>query len=69
MTTSQIVVPVCRRHVGDQARFRYQVRGGDLAIGIKLVEPDRVLEQAFNAVVEQVQEGLPEGVTVRNGRS
>lgn len=51
------------------ARFRYRMRGGALSIGIKLTEPDRVLEQAFNLNLDSLQAGLPEGVTIRNGRA
>ena len=50
------------------ARFRYQLRGGDLLIGVKLVEPDRVLEDAFAGVCNAVDEGLPENVHIRHGR-
>ena len=55
--------------VGVTARFRYQLRGGDLLIGVKLVEPDRVLELAFHTVCAAVQAGLPDGITIRHGRS
>jgi hypothetical protein len=48
------------------ARFRYRINEGVLKIGIKLVEPDVVLEQAFDLVVTQVQEQVP--VHVNHGR-
>lgn len=51
------------------ARFRYRMRGGALSIGIKLTEPDRVLEQALNLNLDSLQAGLPESVTIRNGRA
>lgn len=48
------------------ARFRYQLREGVLRIGVKLAEPDRAVEEAFNDVTALVQEGVP--VRVNDGR-
>lgn len=48
------------------ARFRYRLREGSLAIGVKLAEPERVLEEAFNAIVDDVQDRVP--VHVNHGR-
>lgn len=48
------------------ARFRYRINEGVLKIGVKLVEPDVVLEQAFDLVVTQVQDLVP--VHVNHGR-
>ncbi len=48
------------------ARFRYRQNDKGLRIGVKLVEPDVVLEQAFDLVVTQVQEQVP--VHVNRGR-
>ena len=48
------------------ARFRYRLRDGLLSIGVKLAEPERVLEEAFNAIVEEVQDRVP--VHVNHGR-
>ena len=48
------------------ARFRYQLRDGGLSIGVRLQEPDSVIETAFTAVIDEVQERVP--VRVNNGR-
>ena len=48
------------------ARFRYQLNEGRLTIGVKLAEPERVLEDAFNVVVDNVQASVP--VHVNHGR-
>lgn len=48
------------------ARFRFQVREGVLRLGVKLAEPDKALEDAFGAVVAEVQSGVP--VHVNAGR-
>lgn len=45
--------------VGIAARFRFQIREGRLSLGIKLAEPDRVLEEAFNLIVATVQNEVP----------
>ena len=49
------------------ARFRFRLSGGAVQLGVKLVEPDRVLEDAFNQVVDEVQGLVP--VHVNHGRS
>ena len=48
------------------ARFRFQIRDGVLTMGVKLAEPDTALEDAFNAIVRQVADGVP--VPVLHGR-
>lgn len=48
------------------ARFRYRLSEGVLALGVKLAEPERVLEDAFNQVVAEVQALVP--VHVNHGR-
>lgn len=48
--------------VGIQARFRFQIRDGHLALGVRLAEPERALEDAFGRVVEAVQDRVPVGV-------
>lgn len=48
------------------ARFRYQIRDGQLSLGVKLVEPDKAIEDAFAAIVQQVQDEAP--VRVNHGR-
>lgn len=54
--------------VAVEARFRYRLRDGQLAIGVKLAEADKVLEDGFAATVAEVQSNLQQDVTVRNGR-
>ena len=41
------------------ARFRFQIREGVLRLGVKLAEPDAALEDAFDAVVREVADGVP----------
>ncbi len=48
------------------ARFRFRLSGGAVQLGVKLVEPDRVLEDAFDRVVDEVQGLVP--VHVNHGR-
>ena len=47
------------------ARFRYQISEGALALGVRLAEPQRVLEEAFDQIVAEVGEALP--VRVNHG--
>ena len=42
-----------------QARFRYRLDEGQLYLGVRLAEPDRALETAFQQVVDEVQEAAP----------
>lgn len=46
-----------------QARLRFRVGAQGLSIGVKLTEPQRVLEDAFADVVLQVQKSSPVNVT------
>lgn len=48
------------------ARFRYRLNEGNLRLGVKLAEPERALERAFDLVVDAVQSGVP--VRVNHGR-
>jgi len=48
------------------ARFRYRINDGVLALGVKLAEPDKAVEDAFNRVVDLVQAQVP--VHVNHGR-
>ncbi|WP_253643503.1 DUF2303 family protein [Yersinia pseudotuberculosis] len=41
-----------------QARLRYRLREGKLTFTFKLVNPERVVEDAFNSIVEKVKEGV-----------
>lgn len=41
------------------ANLRYRVNNGELVIGFRLVEPERIIEAAFADVVKTLQEGLP----------
>lgn len=43
-----------------QARLRYRLREGKLAFTFKLINPERVIEDAFNSVVESVKAGVTE---------
>ena len=52
--------------VSIMARFRFDLRDGVLKLGIKLAEPDKALEDAFAAVVADVQDRVP--VRVNHGR-
>lgn len=47
------------------ARFRYRLDGGQLRLGIKLAEPSKALEVAFNQIVDEVQASVP--VRVNHG--
>ena len=47
------------------ARFRYQISEGALALGVRLAEPQRVLEEAFDQIVAEVGVALP--VRVNHG--
>lgn len=49
------------------ARFRFRLRDGGLVLGVKLVEPERRLEDAFARIVEDVQGRVP--VHVNLGRT
>lgn len=49
------------------ARFRFRLSGGAVALGVKMVEPDRILETAFDAIVEEVQDRVC--VHVNHGRA
>lgn len=42
------------------ARLRYRVSGGGLQLWYELVNPHKVLEHAFNTVLEQIKEGNPD---------
>ncbi|MFV8770806.1 DUF2303 family protein [Yersinia enterocolitica] len=41
-----------------QARLRYRLREGKLTFTFKLVNPERVVEDAFNSIVDKVKEGV-----------
>lgn len=47
------------------ARFRYRLDGGQLRLGVKLAEPQKALEVAFNQIVDEVQASVP--VRVNHG--
>lgn len=50
-----------------RARFRYRLVSGSLQLGVVLDRPDRVLRDAFDAVLAVVAEALP-GVPLYHGR-
>jgi uncharacterized protein YfdQ (DUF2303 family) len=63
--TLRLAVPVFRRaEVADSviARLRYQIREGQLSMGVKLTAVEEVIDGAFDAVVRQVNEAT--GMTV-----
>lgn len=41
------------------ARFRFRLNDGALRLGVKLAEPERVLEEAFDRIVADVANGVP----------
>lgn len=41
-----------------QARLRYRLKEGQLTFTFKLINPERVVEDAFKSVVEKVKEGV-----------
>jgi uncharacterized protein YfdQ (DUF2303 family) len=61
----QLAVPVFRRaEVADSvtARLRYQIREGQLSMGVKLTAVEEVIDGAFDAVIRQIGEAT--GMTV-----
>lgn len=42
-----------------EAKLRYRLRDGDLALWYELIEPKTILEAAFKAVMKDIQDGLP----------
>lgn len=53
--------------VGVAARFRFRPSAEGIRLGIRLVERERVLENAFAEIVTAIDEGIPEGISVRFG--
>ena len=53
--------------VGVTARFRFRPSAEGIRLGIRLVERERVLEGAFAEIVTDIDEAIPEGVSVRFG--
>ena len=45
--------------VGIQARFRYRLDGGQLFLGVRLNEPAKALEEAFDVIVDEVRAASP----------
>lgn len=43
-----------------KARFFYRVKEGALTLWYKLIDPEKIIEDAFKDVCDQVQEALPE---------
>uniref|UniRef100_A0AAU8B2P5 DUF2303 family protein n=1 Tax=Dulem virus 32 TaxID=3145750 RepID=A0AAU8B2P5_9CAUD len=41
------------------ARFRYRIDEGRLFLGVRLAEPETVLEKAFDVLIAQLQKSLP----------
>lgn len=42
-----------------RAAFRFRISGGELRLGVKLLDADRIVEDAFNAVVSEIQPQVP----------
>lgn len=45
--------------VAIQARFRYRLADGRLTLGVRLAEPDKAIEEAFDGVVASVADRVP----------
>lgn len=41
------------------ARFRYELRDGVLSLGVRLADPERLLEETFDAVVDELRGEVP----------
>lgn len=50
------VVPV-------EARFRYRLNDGELKLGVKLVEPQRILDEVFQTALDAIQEEFAASLT------
>lgn len=44
------------------AKFRYRIQGGGLSLGVKLLNPERIIQAVLEDVVDALQEGLPEAL-------
>ena len=53
--------------VGVDARFRFRPSAEGIRLGVRLVEREHVLENAFAEIVTAIDEGIPEGINVRFG--
>ena len=47
-----------------EARLRYRIREGQLTIWYELIEPEKVLEDAFNGVKEVIRNGIDNVLTI-----
>ncbi|MDL4915485.1 MAG: DUF2303 family protein, partial [Enterobacterales bacterium endosymbiont of Blomia tropicalis] len=47
-------------HNGESYEVQARLREGKLAFTFKLINPERVIEDAFNSVVESVKAGVTE---------
>lgn len=45
-----------------RAKFRYRISGGNLSLGVKLLNPERVVQAVLDDVVDDLHEGLPEAL-------
>ena len=52
--------------VAVRASFRFRLRQGDLRLGVKLLEADRILDDAFDQITREIANALP--VPVYRGR-
>lgn len=66
-----ILIPV---YEGDaaypiKARLRYRITDGVLSLWYELVEPEKVLEDAFKHMLEAIEEGVPKSVEIFRART
>lgn len=47
-----------------EAKLRYRLKDGDLALWYELIEPKTILEAAFKSVLTSIQDGLPDQLLI-----
>ena len=47
-----------------RAKFRYRIQQGNLTLGVKLLNPERVVQAVLDDVVDALHEGLPQALIV-----
>ena len=45
-----------------RAKFRYRINGGNLSLGVKLLNPERIVQAVLEDIVDALHEGLPEAL-------
>ncbi|MGJ8518069.1 DUF2303 family protein [Carnimonas bestiolae] len=66
-----VIIPV---YEGDaaypiKARLRYRISDGVLALWYELVEPEKILEDAFRHMLEQIDENVDDSVSIYRARA